>query len=82
MTKKELTQALKDLGGLRPNTASFFVDESGNEQSDGSFTCCELCGVKNTCFGVTMLDKKDNIVFIEICEQHIGGHLGKLAGAF
>ena len=81
MRLNEVKSALKELG-LRANTMSFYVDENGEENSDTSFGVCELSGIQGNLVGCTVLDEDGNIVFIEIGEWLVCGHVGKLAGAF
>jgi hypothetical protein len=81
MKSKELIIELNKLG-LLANTFSFYVDENGEEQGDTVFGTCEISGIRGDIVGCTCLDKKGNVVYIEVGEWLVGGALGKLAGAF
>lgn len=81
MKKQELIETLKEMG-LDANTASFYVDENGEDQSDTCFDTCEISGIKGDCAGVTMLDADGNVRHLYVGTWLINGPLGKLAGAF
>jgi hypothetical protein len=81
MSIKELRETLA-IDGIRPETFSFYVDADGNDQPDTSFGVCDLSGERGALVGCRALNKDGEIVFLEVGEWLVGGHLGRLAGAF
>lgn len=81
MSKKELIEVLKEQD-IRPNTISFYVDESGDGEAEPYFGTCDLSGERGSVAPCMALNSKDEIVRFDAGEWLIAGHLGKLAGAF
>jgi hypothetical protein len=86
MNKRELIEAL-DAMGIRANTMSFYTrltdNKDGHEDApDAEFGTCEISGMRGSVAYCLALNSDGEIIELMVSEELIGGHLGKLAGAF
>lgn len=76
MNSKELAKLLIELD-LDIKTFSFFIED------DTDFDYCDITGEKcetAKCMALTLSDR--SLVYLDIDQNLISGHLGRLAGAF
>jgi len=85
MNKTDLIKTLKDLKIL-PDSISFYtgLDEHGDvmDMIDSHFTYCDLSGVQTQCGVCVARTTDDRWIEFTASDDLIGGHLGRLAGAF